>query len=122
MKSTTIRQLKDFQIQAERILNSKASLEQVQELDRYNKELKSYLLKELNEQELLERVNQIPRIIEETNNQRVSRNLLASLLITASSGLLTYFQNRQKVENAKANIQEARAKYASIEFLSRNIE
>lgn len=122
MDSSTKRQIKDIQFRAEKLINDRPSLSEIEDFDKYNEELKAFLLKNLTDPELLDRVAGIPRILDETKSQAATRNIIVTILATFTTGLVTYFQNRQRVENALSNIHEARGKYASIEFLSVNLE
>ena len=122
MDSSTKRQLKDIQYRAENLINGRPSMNDIEEFDQYNEELKSFLLKNLTDKELLDRVTQIPKILDETQTQVATGNILVTVLSTFTSGIATYFRNRQKIENAMSNIHEAKGKYSSIEFLSKNLE
>jgi hypothetical protein len=79
MNPNVRRQLKDIQFQAERLINERPSIEDIEAFDRYNEELKNYLLNNLNDPELLQRVRQIPRVLEDSNSQVASRNYFAGL-------------------------------------------
>jgi hypothetical protein len=122
MSPNVRRQLKDIQFQAERLINERPSIEDIEAFDRYNEELKSYLLNNLSDPELLQRVRQIPRVLEESNSQVASRGIISVALTMFVPGLVSYFQDRQLVENSKDAIREARGAYASLEFFTRNAE
>ncbi|HEY0741532.1 MAG TPA: hypothetical protein VGD40_08720 [Chryseosolibacter sp.] len=114
------RQLKDIQLRAEHLLNGRPTLEEIEEFDQYNEELKNFLLSNLAEPELLERVRQIPKILEESPAQLASRGLVSTVLAFFASSLIAYFQERQQIENAIELIREVRGAYATIEFFTRN--
>jgi hypothetical protein len=114
------RSLKDIQAQADRLLKGKPTMEQLAEFDRYNNELKVYLKRHIQEQELVMRINSIPNILEDESQKNVSKNLLVTLLLFILPWAVAYFKEQQKIENALSKIHEAKGKYSSIEFLSRN--
>ena len=120
MNPNARRQIKDIQFRAERLINGSATIDDIEEFDQYNEELKKYLIDNLTEPELIERVKQIPKILEESNGQLATRGILAAFFAMFVAGLITYFQERQRIENSKQSIREARAAYASIEFSTRN--
>lgn len=96
-------------------------MSEIEELDQYNEELKTFLLSNLTDKELITRVQEIPKILDETQTQEVTRGILIAILATFTTGLVTYFRDRQKFENALSNVHEVKGKYASIEFLSKNL-
>lgn len=120
MNPNARRQLKDIQFRAERLINGSPTIEDLEEFDQYNEELKKYLLANLTEPELIERVRQIPKILEESGSQVATRGIVTAFLTMFASGLITYFQDRQRIESSKNSISEARGAYATIEFFTRN--
>jgi len=120
MNPNARRQIKDIQFRAEHLINGKPTIDDIEEFHQYNEELKKYLLDNLTEPELVERVKQIPQILEESGSQVVTRGIISAFLAMFASYLVSYFQDRQRIENCLASIREARGKYASIEFLTRN--
>jgi hypothetical protein len=120
MNPNARRQIKDIQFRAERLINGSPTIEEIEEFDQYNEELKKYLITNLREPELVERVRQIPKILGESDSQVVTRGLLSAFFAMFASGLVTYFQERHRIENSKDSIREARGAYASIEFFTRN--
>ena len=120
MNSNARRQIKDIQFRAEHLINGRPSIDDIEEFHQYNEELKKYLLDNLTEPELIERVRQIPQILEESESQVVTRGIVTAFLMMFASALITYYQDRQRIENCIESIREARGKYATIEFLTRN--
>jgi hypothetical protein len=110
------RQIKDIQFRTERLINESPTLEEIEEFDQYNEELKNYLINNLQEPDLLDRVRKIPRILNESKAQVATKGAISAFLAMFASGLVSYFQERQQVENSKDLIREARGAYASIEF------
>src|SRR5690349_2721205 len=122
MNSPVRRQLRDIQLRAERLINENATMNDIEEFDQYNEELKAYLIGNLTEPELIERVRQIPRVLEESDAQVAGRGIVASFLAIFASAFVAYFQERHRIENCKDAIREARGAYATIEFFTRNEE
>jgi hypothetical protein len=122
MNPNVRRQIKDIQFQAERLINERPSIEDIEAFDRYNEELKNYLLNNLSDPDLIQRVRQIPQILEESNSQVASRGVISVVLTMVVPALVSYFQERQLIENSKDAIREARGAYASLEFFTRNAE
>ena len=122
MSPNARRQIKDIQFRAEHLINGRPTIDDIEEFHQYNEELKKYLLDNLTEPELVERVKQIPQILEESGSQVVTRGIISAFLAMFASYLITYFQDRQRIENCMESVREARGKYASIEFLTRNAQ
>lgn len=120
MNPNARRQIKDIQVRAERLITGSPTMDDIEEFDQYNEELKKYLICNLMETELIERVKQIPRVLEESDDKVVIRGILSGFFAMFASGLVTYFQERHRIENSKDSIREARGAYASIEFFTRN--
>ncbi|MBN8651734.1 MAG: hypothetical protein J0L67_09915 [Cytophagales bacterium] len=122
MNPNTRRQLRDIQVRADRLINGSPTLGDIEEFDQSNEELKQYLLINLKEPELLERVKQIPKILDESDSELVARGFFSAILAMFASAFVTYFQERQQIENSKNYIREAQSAYATIEFFTRNLE
>jgi hypothetical protein len=122
MNPNARRQIKDIQSRAERLIIERPTIDDIEEFDQYNEELKKYLIDHLVEVELVERVKQIPRILEQSDSQIASRGFFSAFFAMFAPVLVTYFQERQRIENAKDSIREARGAYATIEFFTRNAD
>ncbi len=122
MDSNILRQIKDIQFRAERLINGKATLSEIREFNQYNEELKEYLLINLKDPEIVERVKLIPVVLEESKSQALARSTLATFLMFFAAPFVNYLQNRQRIEFAIENIRESRGKYASIEFLTKSMQ
>jgi hypothetical protein len=120
MNSNARRQIKDIQFRAERLINGSPTINDIEEFDQYNDELKKYLLDTLTDADLVDRVKQIPKILDESDGQIAARGILTAFFAMFASGLVTYFQDRQRIENSKHAIREARGAYATIELFTRN--
>lgn len=119
MNPSARRQIKDIQFRAERLINGSPTMNDIEEFDQYNEELKKYLIRNLSDPQLIERVKQIPRVLNESNSQIATRGVFSAFFAMFASGLVTYFQERHQIENSKESIRVARGAYASIEFLTR---
>jgi hypothetical protein len=122
MNPNARRQIRDIQVRAERLIDGTPTMDDIEEFDQYNEELRKYLLNNMTDPELLERVRQIPKILEESNSQLATRGILATFFTMFAPGVVSYFQDRQRIENTKESIREARGAYATVEFLSKNAE
>lgn len=71
MNANARRQIKDIQFRAERLINGSPTIDDIEEFDQYNEELKKYLISNLLDTELIERVKQIPRVLDEPDSQLV---------------------------------------------------
>ena len=96
-------------------------MEDIEEFHQYNEELKNYLINNVTEDELRQRVYEIPEVLQESASQLVSRGMFSAFLMFFASGVITYFNDRQRIENAKELIREARGRYATIELFVRNL-
>jgi hypothetical protein len=121
MNPNARRQLKDIQVRADRLINGSPTLSDIEEFDQYNEELKQYLLVTLTDPELIERVQNIPKILDDTDSKLVVRGFFSAILAMFASSLVMYFQERQQIENSKNAIREAQSSYATIEFFTRNL-
>ena len=120
MNPNARRQIKDIQFRAEHLINGSPTISDIEEFDQYNEELKKYLIDNLKDPELIERVRQIPKVLEETDGQLATRGILTAFFAMFASGLVVYFQERQKIANSKDTLRDIRGAYASLEFFARN--
>lgn len=120
MEPHVSRQIKDIQHWADRIINGRPSLDEIQEFDQYNEELKAYLLENLTEKEIITRVKIIPRAIEGVSVEDTRKTMLFALL-GQFTFLTSYIIERRKIDRAKNCIHDIKSQYSSIEFLTRNL-
>lgn len=118
MGSPAIRQIKDIQVQAERLIHSKASLDQIEEFAQYNAKIKSYLLQNIQDDFILKYVTEIPDL--DLDDLSPSGEGLGILTIILSPILGTYFREKQITQVALDLIIDIRGKYASIELMCRD--
>ncbi|MEO1514021.1 MAG: hypothetical protein AAFV95_03385 [Bacteroidota bacterium] len=115
MKRNILRQLKDIQFQAEKLLKGSPDLSAIRTFSQYSAEINRFLLEEIDLPDVHQLVYQIPPIPYEVGiNKR-------SLFMTVLPSVLWYwYYERQIVEEAQEGIQIARGKYSSIEFMLKN--
>ncbi len=108
------RQLNDLLHQAERLIQSKCTVQEIREFGNYSEELKQYIIDTTQDDFVLERVHAIPKI--DLNPAKSKANYIA-----AFSGVFgTLFVERNQVNQGKEQIREIRDKFSSVEFLLRN--
>lgn len=120
MDQQVFRQIKDIQVQADRIISDRPGLENIYEFGKYSKQIKKYLLENVKDEMVLGYVRQIPDLEEEIDNPQVSSGIVSVILFVIAGWLLLYFRERRRVDHGKDIVRDIRGKYASIEFLLKN--
>ena len=64
MTSSVFRQIRDIQNQASKLVEEKPSLEDLEEFSRYNEEMKLYLVKNVEHEEIMKHVQSIPNVLD----------------------------------------------------------
>jgi hypothetical protein len=119
--ASPLRQIQDIQVQAERLISNKANLDQIAEFSKYSDEIKFYLMENIDDEEILSYVRDIPIFeIEESELEKTAEGIFAGILSIASYGLAGYFRNQRARDKALDVVRDIRSKYASIEFMCRN--
>jgi len=113
-----LRQLKDIQVQAERITSPSCLWEEVVSFSSYSKELKVYLLTHVEEEMILKYIKEIPDLNIEEIGRAATRKSFFTSLFSSWAGAL--YHERRKIKLAQEVVRDIRAKYASIEFLMKN--
>lgn len=117
MNQLIYRQIVDIQAQAERLIKSKADLNELELFSQYNHEIKSYLLSYIDDSFILNHVNEIP----ELNLEEIEENTtILSVLLGLFTGGRSILGNKIKSEKALEIVRNIRGKYASLEFLLKN--
>ena len=119
MKSSVIRQIRDIQVQAERLLQN-SDLESIEQFERYNQELKGYLINNINEDHILEEIKKISEVEREMERSAGADGLLILIIVYIAPPLASYFRERSYKSRAMEVVRDIRSKYASIEFLLKN--
>lgn len=122
MSSSIRRQLKDIQVQADKLISSSPSLEEIMEFGSYSKELKNYLLKNIKEDFIIDKLNEIPDVDEYDSSDKVKTGIFTVISGLVSMGAMGYAKRRREAELALNNVREIRGKFASVEFMYKNSE
>lgn len=115
------RQLKDIQSQAEKLTAGTPDQGAIEQFNNYNEDLKTYLLTHIEDPEIRDLVYSIPSI-SDTETEKLPLQSSALIIIgILTVGLLplylSYVAEMRRNKLIQSNIQTARGKYASIEFL-----
>lgn len=115
------RQLKDIQSQAEKLTAGTPDQGAIEQFNNYNEDLKTYLLTHVEDPEIRDLVYSIPSI-SDTETEKLPLHSSALIIIgILTVGLLplylSYVAEMRRNKLIQSNIQTARGKYASIEFL-----
>ncbi|MFD1062641.1 hypothetical protein ACFQ1Q_05235 [Winogradskyella litorisediminis] len=117
-QNNILRQIKDIQVQAARLINRKSNLQEIEEFSNYSAEIKSFLLKNIEDKFILGHIHQIPDLsLDETNSNSRIFDVLA---FSFDFGLGIYSRDKRKAEKALKKINDIQGKYASIEFMLKN--
>lgn len=108
------RQLKDVQVQADRVLKGDDSAESIEQFARYSKELKKYALDKFKGTPAEQTLNQLPEIHFQRNRLEWYHFVLFSWISLMAR------QNQARLKSLE-EIREARNKYASLEFVIRDM-
>ncbi len=120
MNQTLFRQLKDIQLQAEKLLSGDSDEEAFVSFSNYNNELKSYLLQNCDDATIRSLVNEIPEVLDvkqETSKPLVLLIILGLVTLGISAFYFASVANMRQTRLIQENIHTVRGKYASIEFL-----
>jgi F0F1-type ATP synthase alpha subunit len=121
MTSSVFRQIRDIQNQAGKLVDGKSSFEELEEFSRYNEEMKLYLVKNLEQDEIVEHVLSIPNVLEveaEAMNIPIYAMMILALFTVGLSYLyIKHVEESRRINLIQDQIREARGKYATLEFL-----
>src|SRR5690606_19013788 len=108
----------DIQAQAERLTSTKIEITQIEDFSKYNEEIKSFLLENVKDDFILKYIREIPCINFE--NFETKDSIITVLIGFLGGGLISYYRQNQKNEQALNIVREIRGKYASAEFMLKN--
>lgn len=108
------RQLKDVQVQADRVLNGEHSAENIEQFARYSQELKKYALDKFRGTPAEEKLHELPEI-------HFLRNKITIGHVVLFSWMALLARERRARNESLHEIREARNKYASLEFVIRDM-
>jgi hypothetical protein len=111
-----IRQLKDIQTQAEKIITGDNSEESIENFSRYSHELKEFIVNNVDSIEILKYIEELPEI-----DFSRSKIKLWQYLILPSWWMTLYKDYHQKNKMIE-QIGEVRGKYATLELLVRGYQ
>jgi hypothetical protein len=110
-----LRQLKDIQSQADKILTGENSNEAIETFAKYSSELKSYISKNVQLEEIKSFLTQLPEI----NYSRTQIKLWQYLILP--SWWISLYKDYQAKNETITEINSARGKYATLELLIRGL-
>jgi hypothetical protein len=113
-----LRQLKDVQAQADKILSGDDSEEAIESFSKYSIEMKSYILKNVESQEVKSYAAELPEIKYSASKVRVWEYFVLFLLPT---WWMTLYKEYQAKNKAKKEINFAKGKYATLELLIKGL-
>lgn len=118
MNSNIIRQIRDVQAQAERLISRKAEVHELEDFSRYNEEIKNFLKQNITDEFILKYVKEIPSL--DFDKIEVQENIVTIAIGIFSGGLTSQYRQNQKREEAMNIVRDIRGKYASAEFMLKN--
>jgi hypothetical protein len=110
-----LRQLKDIQAQADKIISGENSAESVETFARYSTELKNYIIRNVSSEEIISYLQELPEI----NYSPVGIKWWEMILLPWW-GINLYNQYKAR-EIIIQNIAEVRGKYGTLELLLREL-
>jgi vesicle coat complex subunit len=115
-----LRQIRDIQIQADRICSGRASLDQVEEFGKYSRELKQHLSTHIHDEFVQKLITEIPDLESAMNGKDVGSGLLDGVLLLLGTAIPLLSSEARKVDRAKSVIKEIQGKYSSIGLVLQN--
>jgi len=110
-----LRQLNDIQAQAEKILTGEKSNEAIEGFARYSAELKDYIMKNVKNSDIKSYLIKIPNV----NYSRTNVKFWQYIILPA--WWISLFYDYMARNKTVAEINEAKGKYANLEFLIKRI-
>jgi len=114
------RQIRDIQVQADRICTRKVSYNEVVAFAKYSRELKAFLATNLKDDMLLGLVGEIPDLESALQKKNIGYGALEGVLAVFGGVLPIFSREIRKVNQAKSIVKEIQGKYASIGFILGN--
>lgn len=121
MTNSVFRQIREIQNQASKLVDEKPSLVDLEEFSRFNEEMKLYLVKNLEQDEIVEHVLSIPNVIE-VEEEAIGIPIYAMMILTLLTVGLSYLyvkhvEESRRISLMQDQVREAQGKYATLEFL-----
>lgn len=117
MNTNILRQIRDIQVQGDRLISNTDSFSEIEDFIQYSEEIKSVLLEQVKDDFTLKHVASIPNF---DSIETTGTNVLVATLGIFAGGIGAYFREKQKVNNGLALVREIKDKYSSLEFLLKN--
>ena len=111
-----MRQVKDLQHQATKLISGKPNVQSIEQFGKYAEEIKAFLKKEELIPELKKLVNEIPSI---PQNKITPRS--GALALLAPNFLMYWIYEKEYISKSLPIVEQARGKFASIEFIMKNM-
>jgi len=115
MNRNILRQITDIKIQAEKIISGKTNLGEIEEFSKYSKEIKSFLIANVEDEFILKYIHEIPQLNIDDLDEKNS--ILSTVFSYISFGASSIYKQNKRLEQAIEYVIEIRGKYASIEFM-----
>ncbi|MCL6293633.1 hypothetical protein [Jejuia spongiicola] len=120
MSKNIIRQIVDIQAQAERLIKTKADMIEIELFAKYNREIKSFLIANIDDDFVLSYVRKIPDLnIKKSENKWNVITLILIIFSSFSRGIALY-NERRMAQKYLSEIRDIRGSYASAEFMLKN--
>lgn len=121
MNNNVLRQIKDIQVQAERLISNKANLNEIREFSNYSKEIKLFLIENIGNHFILSKVHEIPeiQIQDSTSTKEISKNVFG-YFFGVFGGLIYLLKSNKKQDEAINFVRDVKGKYGTLEFLLKN--
>lgn len=110
----------DIQAQADRLIKTKANLVEIEQFAKYNDEIKSYLLANIEDDFVLKYVKEIPDLNIDEFETKAGLSTVILILISSFSGGIALYNERRIASKALRTIRDIKGKYASAEFMLKN--
>jgi flagellar biosynthesis protein FliP len=109
------RQLRDIQVQAEKILKEDSSLDEIDAFGSYTRELKQFILRNFPSEEIIKTTNEIPEELYSVKTRDVALTGLAAFLVPTF--ILSSLSELRLKKESRENINLIRSKFGTVEFL-----
>ncbi|NER12804.1 hypothetical protein GWK08_05090 [Leptobacterium flavescens] len=117
-QANILRQIKDIQVQADRLIRNNADLTEIEHFSDYSTEIRNCLLKNITDKTILDHIESIPDLkIDEYVESDGGNGILGSIINFFGGA---YASEKWKSESSLSIVRDIKAKYASLEFLLRN--
>lgn len=113
-----LRQVKDLQAQADRLIKSKGNIPEIEAFAQFNDEVKKMLLIQVNDEFVLNYIKTIPSL--DLDSIEAKSNFFIVLLSLFFGGLGAAYSEQDRINKALSVVREISDKYASYEMMIKN--